>query len=398
MHFPDGLVPDTFLKLHWQKKPLFMLAGFGTLDPDLEPDELAWLATQADVESRLVFTERHAGRVTYKVRHGPFDDKELTELPDRDWTLLVQDVDKHLPDFRDFFRQCNFIPDWRIDDLMISFAAPGGSVGPHRDNYDVFLVQGIGCREWHIAVDTPVRTDNTNSELSLLQPFDGDRVFTAGSSDVLYLPPGVPHWGIARERCMTWSIGMRAPEISEFAAAADRLLPNRAIDIPGDNDSRIFYQDPDLDATESVPGLIAESSLQRAQQCFDSARQFSLDEFTEIFGSMVTDPKAWLEPEQHDHRAVQRILRQLGEQSHLPVHGMARIAFTTSGEAKSTPCRVFANGFSRQITRDVVPQVSRLCAQRGLDRQDISRWQGDLDLAEILKWLLGRGVFEPGAG
>jgi hypothetical protein len=144
--------------------------------------------------------------------------------------------------------------------------------------------------------------------------------------------------------------------------------------------------------------LIAESSLQRARQCFDKARQFSLDEFAEIFGSMVTDPKAWLEPEQHDNRTVQRMLRQLVNQSRLRVRGMARIAFTLAGEDKSKPCRVFANGFSRKLTQAVVPQVSRLCAQRGLDRKDISRWQGDPDLVEILDWLLGCGVFEPGAG
>ncbi|MEQ9563242.1 MAG: cupin domain-containing protein, partial [Woeseiaceae bacterium] len=206
MRFPDGLDDAAFLRLHWQKKPLFMPSGFGALDLDLEPDELAWLATQPDVESRLVFTERHANTVSYKVRHGPFEDTELSDLPDRDWTLLVQDVDKHLPDFRDFFRHCEFIPDWRIDDLMVSFAAPGGSVGPHRDNYDVFLVQGIGCREWRIAIDSPVSMDNTSSELSLLLPFAGDRVLPARSSDVLYLPPGIPHWGIAQDRCMTWSI------------------------------------------------------------------------------------------------------------------------------------------------------------------------------------------------
>ena len=119
--------------------------------PVLEPDELAWLATLPDVESRLVFTEGTRANARYRVEHGPFEEQRLSELPQSNWTLLVQDVEKHLPDFRQWFECVTFVPDWRIDDLMISFAAPGGSVGPHQDNYDVFLCQGMGRREWRLA-------------------------------------------------------------------------------------------------------------------------------------------------------------------------------------------------------------------------------------------------------
>jgi 50S ribosomal protein L16 3-hydroxylase len=226
------------------------------VEPDLDPDELAWLATQPDVESRLVFTDRHNEQVRYHVRHGPFDDGELMDLPDRDWTLLVQDVDKHLPDFREFFRRCEFIPDWRVDDLMVSFAAPGGSVGPHKDNYDVFLVQGIGCREWRVAVEEDVVADERNVELSLLHAFIGDGKYVSSKTDVLYLPPGVPHWGIAKDRCMTYSIGMRAPELAEFIIAANRLYPGRLAGNAAKTKPRVFYEDTDLDVAESGPGPI----------------------------------------------------------------------------------------------------------------------------------------------
>ncbi|MDH3621374.1 MAG: cupin domain-containing protein, partial [Gammaproteobacteria bacterium] len=146
LELPRGLTAKTFLSHHWQKEPLFMPQAIAALRPAVSRNELAWLATLEDVESRIVFTDRDQRR--YRVKSGPFDTAFLQALPKRDWSLLVHDVDKHLPAMRKLFEQVSFVPDWRIDDLMISFSAPGGGVGPHRDNYDVFLCQGIGIREW----------------------------------------------------------------------------------------------------------------------------------------------------------------------------------------------------------------------------------------------------------
>ena len=145
--------------------------------PSLAPEELAWLATLDDVESRLVFTEQREGSTCYRVEHGPFEESMLSNLPQKDWTLLVQDVEKHLPDFRQWLTLVQFVPEWRIDDLMISFAAPGGSVGPHKDNYDVFLCQASGQREWRLASS-------------------GDTVPPANSEHLALLPGpmgGIPH-------------------------------------------------------------------------------------------------------------------------------------------------------------------------------------------------------------
>lgn len=364
------------------------------IEPDLDPDELAWLATQADVESRLVFTDRLDGQVRYRVKHGPFDDSELTDLPDRDWTLLVQDVDKHLPDFREYFRRCEFIPDWRIDDLMVSFAAPGGSVGPHKDNYDVFLVQGIGCREWRVAVEEDVIADEGNAEMSLLQAFVGDGKYVASKSDVLYLPPGVPHWGVARDRCMTYSIGMRAPELAEFVAAADRLYPGRLDSEAASPRPGVFYEDPDLDIAESGPGSISNRSLARARRRFDAEGRFNDDELARIFGSLVTDPKAWLEPERPGEAELRAIGKQLSNISQLPVHGMARIAHC----ADRGDLHVFANGYELKCPSSAHLPMSHLCARRGLDGSDIVNWQRDPQLRSLLDWLLRHGAFDLVAG
>ncbi len=218
IQFPDAISTEDFLDRYWQKAPLFMPQALPAGLPELDSDELAWLATLSDIESRLIFSEHNGDTTSYRVEHGPFDDKLLAALPPHDWTLLVQDVEKHLPDFRSFVQTASFIPDWRIDDLMVSFAAPGGSVGPHRDNYDVFLCQGAGRRKWHIAPANADLRIVESGELSLLEAFADDSPVTARPGDVLYLPPGIAHWGIAEESCMTWSIGMRAPTMQEFMA------------------------------------------------------------------------------------------------------------------------------------------------------------------------------------
>ncbi|MGI9261401.1 MAG: cupin domain-containing protein [Woeseiaceae bacterium] len=202
---------DRFLVDHWQKKPRFVAGGLGQHLPQLDPDELGWLAGQPDVESRLVFTDRTDKDIQYRAESGPFDESRLSQLPERDWTLLVQDVEKHFPDFRRYFGEVDFVPDWRIDDLMVSCAAPGGSVGPHVDNYDVFLCQGEGTREWKVGYDEQFEPDTENADLSLIKPYPIAGSHRAGPGDVLYLPPGIPHWGVATELCVTYSIGCRAP-------------------------------------------------------------------------------------------------------------------------------------------------------------------------------------------
>ncbi|MDX1406091.1 MAG: cupin domain-containing protein, partial [Woeseiaceae bacterium] len=241
--------------------------------PELDADELAWLATQHDVESRIVFTHVDGTSTSYEVEDGPFDEHFLGQLPATNWTLIVQDVEKHLPDFRALFAAVDFIPDWRIDDLMISYAAPGGGVGPHLDTYDVFLYQCAGQREWRLGSAGECEPDPSNNQLSLLLPFADEHPYLAHPGDVLYLPPAVPHWGLARDFCMTWSIGMRAPNLAELKAGAERLLEQENVDIgslsPGDAD--VFYADPDLAVDEAEPGMIAHAAVQRAGRLLGNA-------------------------------------------------------------------------------------------------------------------------------
>lgn len=375
---------------------MFCPAGIEALNPVLGPDELAWLATLPDVESRLIYTHDSGGICNYSVEHGPFDDATLMQLPDSNWTLLVQDVEKHLPDFRALFEQVPFIPDWRIDDLMVSFAAPGGSVGPHRDQYDVFLCQGEGKRQWRLTAADKVKASVASAELSLLQPFDAELEYLAEDKDVLYLPPGVPHWGIAQERCMTYSIGMRAPRLSEFITVLDRLFPDRRKDPVSTQDLAAFYQDPDLSLDEALPGLISERALQRAQACFRPAGCPRPNELAMAFGCLVTDPKAWLAPDRMSIKAARKALADLRQQNVLSLHGMARIAYTLGASGTGGAMRVFANGFQRETEPALAGSVAELCHQRKLQSVDFDHWQKDAKLRELLEWLLSCGVFDPG--
>ena len=319
-----------------------MPAAIEPMRPAVSRNELAWLATLEDVESRIVFTEWRDDKRRYRVESGPFETEYLQALPQRDWTLLVHDVEKHLPSMRRLLLQVPFIPDWRIDDLMISFAAPGGGVGPHQDNYDVFLCQGIGMREWRFTTDQVAEDPSASAELALLQEFaDGDSCL-ARKGDVLYLPPGVAHWGTAQRACITYSIGMRAPA---------------------------FYADPDLRISEVRPGYISPQARSRTGCHADE------------LGPGVTELKQWLQPDRPEAAAIAEILADRSARRRLRLHGMARIAYDDS--------TVYVNGAARALEDAERAAVASLCERRRLDRASVVTL-GDA----CLQWLLEQGAFE----
>ena len=357
-----------FLDRYWQKEPLFIPRAVGRIQPSVTRNELAWLATLDDVESRLVFTQRSDHGVRYAAESGPFDTDYLAALPKRDWTLLVHDVEKHLPAMRRLFRHVPFVPDWRIDDLMVSFAAPGGGVGPHRDNYDVFLCQGIGSRDWHVSTeeiaDDPVASD----DLALLTPFSG-QTHTVCEGDVLYLPPGVAHWGTATRACMTYSIGMRAPQLTD-------LFPESH----GDDNPHLFYADPDLEVDESIPGYLSPNSLARVEDLV-GGRLGDYDAALAL-GCYITQTKDWLAPEGATDEEAAAILGADGAALKLSVHGMARIAWDDR--------HIYANGAFLARGGIDAEWLAKLCAMRqfSVDRRN------DGEQAACLGWMLRMGVFE----
>lgn len=207
-----------FLRDDWQQRPRLIRQGLLNFRNPLEPDELAGLACEEGIDSRIVQRYDRQGAECWPLEHGPFPEARFGQLPARDWTLLVQAVNHGNDAVAALLEPFRFLPDWRIDDIMVSYAATGGSVGPHFDYYDVFLVQGLGRRRWQIGA----RCDDSSPllphpELRVLRDFEATDEWLLEPGDILYLPPGVSHWGIgASDDCMTYSIGFRAPSQADL--------------------------------------------------------------------------------------------------------------------------------------------------------------------------------------
>ena len=357
-------------------------------DPGLSADEIGWLATLPDVESRLVIAGTD-DTAAYRVEQGPFDEQRLVNLPQHNWTLLVQDVEKHLPELRVLYRWVDFVPDWRIDDLMVSVAAPGGSVGPHRDKYDVFLCQARGRREWRLADKDAAIEASRQDGLSLLEPFVDDSPVLAAPGDVLYLPPDIPHWGIALELCVTWSVGLRAPQRSDFERMHARLFGGAGRESEDD----AFYTDPDLSADEATPGRISPDAVRRLCKLYPPAASLDELEAASLLGAVVTEPKPHLVPHPLPREEARRVLARPPDQG-LGVHGMARIAWYRSADF----ALMFANGHIRRTSLLQLDLIQQMCSERRIAAGVLEALTSDKDNFELVHWLLCAGALDEGPG
>ena len=212
-----GLSIEAFLRDYWQKKPLFVKNAFPDIGSMISADELAGLSLEPHIESRLI-EERKNNQ--WQLEHGPFSEKRFSELPESHWTLIVQAVDHHIPKFSQFLDTFKFIPSWRLDDIMITYATDQGSVGPHYDYYDVFLIQLDGKRQWQSGQQCDENTDLLpNLPVRILSQFSVSDAWNVEPGDLLYLPPGIAHHGVAQGECMTLSVGFRAPSNKDLLSS-----------------------------------------------------------------------------------------------------------------------------------------------------------------------------------
>lgn len=282
-----GLSPQQFMRRHWEKKPLLVRQAMTVAEPFVSRSELFALAAREGVESRLISGEGKR----WSLQHGPFARRALPPLAQPKWTLLVQGVDLHVERAHDLLAQFRFVPDARVDDVMISYASDGGGVGPHFDSYDVFLLQIHGRRRWRIAPPGDTRLKPA-LPVKILSRFEPTEEWVLEPGDMLYLPPLWGHDGIAEGECMTCSFGFRSPHRDELA----REMLQRALDAddPAEGPAEI-YRDPSQPATATparVPealGRFAAAALKRwmAGQGFDTA-----------LGEVLSEPKpgVWFEP------------------------------------------------------------------------------------------------------
>ena len=334
---PLGMTPAAFLRDYWQKRPLLVRNAFKGFISPITPEDLAGLACEDAALSRIVMHETGvSGSLDqWLLRHGPFPEELFPTLPHQDWTLLVQDVDKWDADVAALLTAFDFLPRWRIDDVMVSFAAPGGSVGAHVDHYDVFLLQGLGRRHWQIDTSaTPSLAFRQDSELKLLSRFEPTHDWVLEPGDMLYLPPGVPHHGIAEDACLTFSIGMRAP-------AASELLGDFVDDlIDGSSDSQ-RYADPDL-VPAGDPNEIDAASMLRVLEALNALRMNDPERLGDWFGRFITQYRSAGEavpPESSPARIEVEWLLEHGG-GRLVRHPWTRMAWRKSRRA----ARLYAGG------------------------------------------------------
>ncbi|MFD2094676.1 JmjC domain-containing protein [Corallincola platygyrae] len=284
MPYTLNLDLEDFMANYWQKKPLLIKQGFVEFEDPIDESDLAALAQEDEADSRLV---SHTDGTQWHVAHGPFDNFE--HLGDSQWSLLVQGVDHWIPDAAELIRPFQFIPQWRIDDLMVSFSMPGGGVGPHLDQYDVFIVQGKGRRHWRVGAQQETQSHCPHPDLLQVKAFEAIIDAELEPGDILYIPPGCPHEGYANTPALNYSIGFRAPSERElFSGLADYLidhdLGNRRFSDP----SRATYGNHCGKVNESdiaqlkamLQSIIDDESLLRAsllQQLSTPKRELSLD-------------------------------------------------------------------------------------------------------------------------
>lgn len=275
--FPGPMGAARFLRRHWQKRPLLVRGAFpGFVDP-LDAQQVLALARSPDAQARVVRRTRGQWRVS----HGPFAQAALARRPRRDWTLLVQDTNHFSDRARALLARFGFVPHARLDDLMVSLAVPGGTVGPHVDSYDVFLIQGTGRRRWQIS-RSPDPALLPGLELEILARFEPEEEWILEPGDMLYLPPGVAHYGVAETECLTWSVGFRAPSDAEIASSFLDFLGERR-----DLDGR--YADPGLRPARGA-GRIPPALVAHFARTVDRMRWRARDAF-EFAGRFLSEPK-----------------------------------------------------------------------------------------------------------
>ncbi|MGI0116409.1 JmjC domain-containing protein [Zooshikella sp. RANM57] len=366
-----------FLREYWQQRPLLIRQALPAFQSPVSPEELAGLAMEDTVEARLVVNDDEAE--PWQVWHGPFSEEAFLNLPIDNWTLLVQAVDHWLPEIAQLLSHFDFIPGWRLDDIMVSYARPGGGVGPHYDQYDVFLLQARGRRKWQVGqrctAQTPLMAHN---DLKILAEFHVSDEWVLEPGDMLYLPPGLAHNGIGMDDCMTFSVGFRAPSAAEVITHfSDYIADNLSEDMR--------YADPALVLSEH-PGEITLSAVGRLKTLLNQ-----LDDeqkLVEWFGRFMTESKYNMTPELPTIKPTDcdELAGRLKQGYSLAVVPGARLAYS----ALNNCWQVYADGQVLQASEQVSPILTRLERRQPIYQTDVA--EGGVDTLLLLTQLVALGT------
>ena len=361
---------ETFLARYWQSKPLLIRNAIANFRPPLSSHQLAGLALEREVESRIIEWRDN----NWSLQHGPFSNSDYQR--DTPWTLLVQAVDHFIPEIAELRKLVDFIPQWRIDDVMVSYAVDGGSVGPHFDNYDVFLLQGEGERLWKLGQFCDESTALLpHEDLRILSLFECAEEHLLQTGDMLYVPPGVAHWGIAQGECTTFSIGFRAPRVNDMVSRwADQLLEQLETDQ--------FFRDARRSSVTRA-GEICPRDLERAMAQLQGALDQGAGDHW--FGELVTEPR--YEPLADDDDLAEARAQLRCGAAFVEVAASAKLAWQQEGAGIT----VFANGQSLTCPDSVLPSLLTLCENWRLAGTELDLAMADQNTADLLDYLLESG-------
>ena len=377
-----------FLQSYWQQKPILIRGFFSKLKEFISPDGLLELACITAAESRIVITRpNESGTDRYALLHGPFELTSLPALSKENWTLLVQSAELWIPDLKQMIQAFEFLPRWRIEDVMLSFATPGGGVGPHFDQYDVFLVQGLGQRTWHVGdqIDLTKGSSNllsTASDLNLVNKIEVKHKFTLVNGDVLYIPAGYTHWGVSQTPSLCYSVGFRAPSYADMIESfSNRVMDNLM-------ESQRFTDHTDSEMRDSAE--IGENDLQRAWEIV-SGLLTDQRGFLHAFGSLVTEVKypELVEP-LTDEVTPEELIAFKGQAVELVRNPASRFAY--SFQAEPSPLLLFVDGKAYELEKVHLPAIRQLCATEFEDIYDISELWRSVECLGLVCQLVQSGA------
>lgn len=374
------LSQSQFLKRYWQKRPLLIKRALYPFPDVISPEEVGGLSCDERVESRLILEK--GGKRPWELKRGPFNPAVFKKLPKTHWTVLVNGVDRFIPRVNAFLDHFSFVPFWRMDDIMVSYADDKGNVGAHVDNFDVFLVQAAGKREWLIE-DRPVLTDDfiPNLPVRLLKKFKPTHRWVLEPGDILYLPPRFPHHGIARGKgCMTISVGFRAPTTAEILNS----VVTRAL---SSTDEASRYSDPDL--TPQAPGEIPSTAVKKIADTIRRAVA-SEDVVADWLGRFTTEPYGDVQLEATAHPTPpSKVAREVRSASFVVRAEGSRLAYI---QASKTSIHFFTNGECREL-RGKAAECAKVLSNRVVAPVEmLASFLGDKQTQKLLSDLLTSGA------
>ena len=371
---------EQFFSEYWQKKPLLIKNAYPSDLAATTPEELAALALEQEVDARLV--QHDPVKDAWSVDYGPFTKAALRKLPRENYTLLIQAVDYFIPAVAALKKRLPAFPQWRFDDVMVSYATTGGGVGPHLDQYDVFLIQGLGRRRWLVAEsDYPSIANDKQLLLRQILPFTPSLDVIAEPGDMLYVPPNAPHCGTALEPCLTYSIGFRAPAQADICARLADWLGEQEWD-------GARYSDPELQANADT-AQISANQLGKVKALMEQLIHHT-PQLEKAYAALVSQTRFSLTPVAKNWPS-DRLVKTLEKGKHLVKDDNARFAWFKAQDG--TVC-VFANGLEIPVPNVSQECASFLCNIEQIEGRHLEQFKGDLSFVPLLTTLFNAGAFQ----